>query len=326
MTRARTPLVAGAAVLTVVLAACGEGGEPTTSNQDGAYPVTVSNCGSKVTFDQAPSRVVLLKSASVPFLSELGVLDRVTARAGAYPPGYYGDSAQKSIDGIPSLTDKVDASGHLQISKETVIAQEPDLVLGEVENLSRATLSAVDIPLLEEPALCDEGGKAPTFDSIFKQMTMYGTIFDKPRQAKQSVSRLRTRVADVEKKVSGSNRTAAVLYPTVGGGATYAYGTKSMADPQLRAAGFTNVFGDVDKRVFETSPEKLLERDPDVIIMLYADGDPKKVTQTVRNLPGAKKLTAVKKGNLMPQLFNFTEPPTPLSVTGLERIVKRFPA
>jgi iron complex transport system substrate-binding protein len=117
-----------------------------------------------------------------------------------------------------------------------------------------------------------------------------------------------------------------VLYPTVGGGVTYAYGSTSMAHPQLEAAGFTNVFADSKERVFEVTLEELLGRNPDVLILLHGDGDPKAVEQAVTDLPGAEKLEAVQNKNVMTQLFNFTEPPTPLSIDGLEKIVARFKA
>jgi iron complex transport system substrate-binding protein len=67
--------------------------------------VTIENCGADVTFEQAPDRVVLLKSSSVPFLHELGVMDRVTARAGQYPDDYYDDETVAELDAIPLLTD-----------------------------------------------------------------------------------------------------------------------------------------------------------------------------------------------------------------------------
>src|SRR5690606_9217266 len=111
-------------------------------------------------------------------------------------------------------------------------------------------------------------------------------------------------------------RTAAVLFPTVGGGTGYAYGNKSMAHPQLEAAGFTNVFGDVDERVFEVTLEQLIDRDPAVLVLLYVDGDPEAVKDAIVNLPGADALTAVQNDDILVQLFNFTEPPTPLSVDG----------
>lgn len=320
-------LVAASLVLAGGLTACGsedDDREP-TSAATGSYPVTIENCGTELTFDKAPERVVLLKSSSVPFLHELGVLDRVTARAGQYPSAYYDEETLAELDRIPLLTDELDSSGHLQISKEIVISEEPDLVLGEVDNLSRATLDAVGIPLIEEPALCEQGVDAPGFDDVYAQLEVYGKVFGRETEARAAIADLEEDLAEVEAEVGAADgRTAAVLYPTVGGGTTYAYGTKSMAHPQLEAAGFENAFGDVDQRVFEVTLEELLGRDPDVLILLHSEGDPAKVEDSIAGLPGAGQLTAVRNGDVMAQLFNFTEPPTPLSVEGLERIVERF--
>ncbi|MCO8269284.1 ABC transporter substrate-binding protein [Actinoplanes sp. TRM 88003] len=313
------------AVLSAVLlvaAGCGAADDGAAADAGSGYPLTVKNCGVDVTFDKAPERTVLLKSAAVPYLQDLGVLDRVTARAGQYPKEYYDEATLAALDKIPLLTDKTDTSGHLQISKEVVISQQPDLVFGEVDNLSRDTLAAVDIPLLEEPAMCPDNTTAPTFDDIYAQLTSYGKVFDRPNEAATAVKALQERMAKINAPKSG--RTAAVLYPTVGGGVTYAYGSASMADPQLKAAGFENVFGESKERVFEVTLEELLGRNPDVLILLYGDGDPAKVEQAVTSLPGAEKLKAVQNKQVMTQLFNFTEPPSPLSIDGLERIVERF--
>ncbi|RIV39103.1 ABC transporter substrate-binding protein [Micromonospora radicis] len=317
-------VAATAATLLLVAAGCGGNADAPTAAGPG-YPVTVTNCGVDVTFAAAPQRVVLLKSAAVPYLHALGVLDRVTARAGQYPTEYYDAATLAELDRIPLLTDKTDTSGHLQISKEVVIGQQPDLVLGEVDNLSRDTLSAVDIPLLEEPAMCPGSTAVPSFDDVYRQLETYGRVFGREAEAATAVTALRDRTAKIQAAAgTAAERTAAVLYPTVGGGTTYAYGTASMAHPQLRAAGLRNVFGDVQERVFEVTVEELLGRDPDVLILLHGDGDPTAVAQALTGLPGAEKLTAVRDGQVMTQLFNFTEPPSPLSVDGLERIVRRF--
>ncbi|WP_422771488.1 ABC transporter substrate-binding protein [Plantactinospora sp. WMMC1484] len=321
----RLAVAVAASATLMLVAGCGGGDEPTAAG--GGYPLTVTNCGAQVTFDAAPQRVVLLKSAAVPYLHSLGVMDRVTARAGQYPKEYYDAATIAELDRIPLLTDKTDTSGHLQISKEVVISQQPDLVLGEVDNLSRDTLSAVNIPLLEEPAMCPDSKAVPTFDDIYAQMRSYGKVFGRDAEATAAVTALQERMAKVQAEVgTSSGRTAAVLYPTVGGGVTYAYGTASMAHPQLEAAGLRNVFGDVKERVFEVTVEELLGRNPDVLILLYGDGDPTAVEQGLTGLPGAQNLNAVRTGNVMTQLFNFTEPPTPLSIDGLERIVRRFKA
>lgn len=316
MSRLAPLLLAAAAAL----ATCGGADAPGS-----AGAVTVENCGAEVTFEDPPERVVLLKSSAVPFLHELGVMDRVTARAGQYLEEYYDEQTRSELADVPLLTDELDSSGHLQISEEVVIAQEPDLVLGEVDNLSRSTLDAVGIPLVEEPALCGAGVAEPGYDDVWDQLALYGRVFDRGDEAAAATARLREQLAAVAERVgTGSGRTAAVLYPTVGGGTTYAYGNRSMADPQLEAAGLENVFGDVDERVFEVTPEELLGRDPDVLVLLHSEGEPGPVEDAVTGLPGAEQLTAVRDGEVMTQLFNFTEPPTPLTVTGLERIVERF--
>jgi iron complex transport system substrate-binding protein len=330
MKATRTAVAVAASAVVLLTAGCGGDGGSAAADPAAAgegYPVTVTNCGVDVTFETAPQRLVLLKSAAVPYLHALGVMDRVTARAGQYPAEYYDAQTLAELERIPLLTDKTDTSGHLQISKEVVISQEPDLVLGEVDNLSRDTLSAVDIPLLEEPAMCPNSTKVPSFDDIYQQMRTYGAVFGRQAEAEAAVAALTERLEQVQAQAgTGSGRTAAVLYPTVGGGTTYAYGTASMAHPQLEAAGFSNAFGDVSERVFEVTVEELLGRDPDVLILLYSDGDPQAVEQGLTGLPGAENLTAVRNGDVLTQLFNFTEPPTPLSIDGLERIAQRFPA
>lgn len=302
-------------VCVALLAGCGAEAAPSSG-------LTVTNCGAEVRFEAEPERVVLLKSASVPFLHELGVLERVVARAGQYPGAYYDEATQAELDAIPLLTDRTDAAGHLQISREVVMAQRPDLVIGEVDTLDRATLAAAGIALLEEPALCAAGVADVGYEDVYEQLEFYGTVFGRPERARTAVGELRSRVEALS--VPASGRTAAVLYPTVGGGVTYAYGTSSMADPQLAAAGLENVFGDVPERVFEVSREELIARDPDVLVLLHGDGDPVAVSAAVTGLAGAEQISAVREGNVLPLLFNFTEPPTPLAVDGLEQLVGRF--
>ena len=170
-----------------------------------------------------------------------------------------------------------------------------------------------------------EAAGDPSFDAISEQMLTYGRLFDVTDAARLPSPRLDAQLAAVLETVDpAEQRTAAVLYPTVGGGTPYAYGARSMAAPQLEAAGFTNVFADVDERVFEVTVEELMGRDPDILILLHSDGDPADVKAAITEMNGAKALTAVTEDQILVQLFNFTEPPSPLAIDGLERIVEAF--
>lgn len=320
--RARAAALVTAA--TLLAAACGDSSGSTdaqTRPDDGHYPVTVENCGNEVTIESEPTNVVMLKSAVVPFLTSVGVLDHVSAKAGVYPDGYFSDETKQQIADIETLTDRVDASGHLLISKEAVIERDPDLVLGQTDNLSHASLAEVGIPSLEASGLCTSNLPEPGFQQIYDELEMYGTVFNREDEAAKAVAGLKDRVEEITSGVTKGGRTGAVLYPTVGGGTTYAYGNTSMTDPMLEAAGIENVFGDQDERVFEVTLEKLLEEDPDVLVLLHSDGDPQAVEDAVTNLPGADSLTAVREGNIHTELFNFGEPASPLAVDGLERLV-----
>ncbi|SEE66066.1 ABC transporter substrate-binding protein [Jiangella alba] len=310
-----------AVALVLVTAACGSD----DAGDAAAEAVTVDNCGVDVTFDAPPERVVLLESAPVTIMHELGVLDAAVLRAGAFPEAYYDDETNAAIAAVESLGDDVDTSGHLQISQEVIIAEQPELVLGLPDGITREGLSGVGINALIQPVYCPAGVDATTFDDVYEQVETYGRVFDRTDEADALVGELKDRVAAVEAAAEGApERTAAVLYPTVGGGSGYAYGNRSMAHPQLEAAGFTNVFGDVDERVFEVTLEQIIAADPDVLVLLHVDGDPAAVEDAVVALPGAEDLTAVRNGDILVQLFNFTEPPTPLSIDGLERIAERF--
>lgn len=323
-----------AAVLTLgalALAACG--GQPTADSSDAvgqpaegtvAYPLTLENCGHALTFDAPPERVLLLHSAPVTAFAALGILDRVTARAGAFPSAYYDADTEAALEEIPSLTEQVDASGHYEISEEAVIAEAPDLVMGATDGVTREGLADAGIPQLIVPSQCPGATDSPGFADVSDLVTSYGEIFDRPEAAAAYSAALAERVVEIDAATARETRTAAALYPTIGGAVGYAYGNVSMAHPQLEAAGFTNVFGEVDERVFEVSIEELLDRDPDVLVLLHIDGDPEEVEAHIRSLPGAETLTAVTDDALLTQLFNFSEPPTPLVIDGLAHIVEAF--
>jgi iron complex transport system substrate-binding protein len=70
--------------------------------------------------------------------------------------------------------------------------------------------------------------------------------------------------------------------------------------------------------------EELLGRDPDAILLLHTDGTQQEIRQALLDIPGAKDLRAVKDDAIHVQLFNFTEPPTPLVLDGLERLATYF--
>jgi iron complex transport system substrate-binding protein len=311
---ARTAILATtcATALATGLTAC--------ATTDDTVAIRVDNCGHTLTLDHAPTNATLLKPAAVPTLAALGVLDDIGHKAGQYPTDYYDQATNDALASIPSLTDKLDASGHLQIGAETVIADSPDLVIGNTDTINPATMAATGTPTVEEPALCGDLDHPADWSDIDDEVHLYGTLFDRPDRADQITADLDHRRDQLTAAADhGEHRTVAVLYPTAGG-PTYAYGTGSMSNPLVETAGLTNVFDDTTDRVFEVTAEEIADRNPDVIISLYSAGTAAAATDQIRSLNSTKNTTAVTTGHIMPMLLNYADPPTPLALDGLEKL------
>lgn len=327
MTRsARAITLFGTAILT--LAACSSASDVDVIESSGQssgshYPVTLENCGAKVVFDSSPERIALMETAPVTILDELGLLDRVVVRAGEFPSEYYGHDLNNAVEEIPSLSEDLDAAGHLALSQEEIVAHRPDLVLGKPDGVTREGLQDGAADVLEQEIYCPGFDADATFGQVFDEVLRYGAVFDRQQEADDLVSSLQERVEAAGVGAEAEERTAAVLYPSVGGGPLYAYGRGSMAHPQLETLGFENVFADSSERVFEVQSEELIGRDPDVLILLH-QGDGEGVEQAVLDIPGADNLSAVQDDAILTHLFNYTEPATPVSVEGLELISEYF--
>lgn len=311
------------------LVSCGAGNSAENSPGDSATStdsgISVNNCGNTITFDRAPERVTLLRSAAIPTLSHLGVLDRVTHRAGIYPNEYFDAPTAAAVASIPSLTDTMDSTGHLQISREAVVATGTDLILGQTSTVNPQTLASSAIPLIEEPTFCGDLTAPASWDNVWDHVGLYGTIFQREAAAKTYAAELQGRLADImgdapAKKPDGSPYRIAVLFPTVGGGVTYAYGNRSMATPVVAAAGAENVYDDVNDRVFEVTAEDIIARNPDIILALHSDGDSAPVVSAIKQIPGLDRTAAGLTSRIFPLLLNFAEPPTPLALDGLEQL------
>src|SRR5690606_38883414 len=103
------------------------GGDGSTGVADG-FPLELDNCAEQLRLEAPPQRVVLLERSPRTRLEGIGVLDRVAARAGAFPAEYFTPERAARLEAIPALSEELDATGHLQINQEVVIAQQPDLV------------------------------------------------------------------------------------------------------------------------------------------------------------------------------------------------------
>ncbi|WP_406250294.1 ABC transporter substrate-binding protein [Microbacterium sp. M] len=296
-----------------------------TQGLDAGYPVTVTNCSNEITFDEAPERVVVLRNEVIPVLSSLNALDRVVGLVGRFHDDYFDSDTQTVMADIPVLSDEISQVGGGEISIEDIIAQEPDLVIGTSETVTRDGLTAQGINVLENEESCAGSQATSTLDDIDTLFTLYADVFDRQSEADTALAEIDQQIESALAQIpDGEDRTAAMLYPTIGGGPVYAYGEGSMNHTLLELAGFTNVFADLPDRTAEVSVEELLARDPDILILLHSGATADEVESSITTLPGADELTAVQNDTMLPLLFGFTSPASPITIDGLSQIVEHF--
>ena len=272
---------------------------PTESTADA---VTVSNCGTKVTFDAAPERVVTIKSTSTEMLLALGLGDRIVGTA--FQDGPVPDQWAAEATGVPSISD-------FMPGEEAVLDLEPDLVYSGWESAfaadaagERAELASLGVASYVQPAACRSAevpGKL-TFDEIFREIGEVASIF------RVDDSDL---IADQKAQLAAitpDDRGLTALWYSSGTDTPYVGAGLGAPELAMETAGFTNVFGDLDQTWSSVSWESIIDADPDVIILIDADWNTaQSKMDMLEDNPATAQLTAVKKNHYIVLPFASSE-------------------
>ncbi|WP_022888900.1 putative F420-0 ABC transporter substrate-binding protein [Agromyces italicus] len=276
-THATRPLLAVAALgAAALLAGCASptGADPAADSaatgadaEASAYPLTIDNCGTEVTFEAAPERVVTVKSSTLELMLALGLEEKIvgTAFSDGPVPSEYADAATE----LEVLSDKVP-------SQEATLAVEPELIYaGWESNLSaegageRDALAALGVASYVAPAACKGEGYMPdplTFDEVFREFDEAGAIFGVPERAAELVAAQREALEAVRPSEAGYT---ALWYSS---GSDQPFVGAGIGAPQMimDAAGLDNVAADVHDTWTAMSWEAVVEADPDVIVLVDA--------------------------------------------------------
>ncbi len=268
--RSRRALVATLPLAALLLAGCATAAAPAQTDEPDAatgYPLTIDNCGTEVTFDAAPERVVTVKSSTYELMLALGLGDRIVGVAftdGPVPEAYSGLS-----DEIPVLSDRVP-------SQEVTLAAEPDLVFaGWESNFSadgageRDTLEQLGVHTYVAPAACKAEGYMPdplTFDEVFAEFAEAGEIFGVPAAAEGLIA---GQQAALDEVVPNADGLTALWYSS---GSDTPYVGAGIGAPQMimDATGLTNIAADVHDTWTSMGWEAIVDAEPDVIVLVDA--------------------------------------------------------
>lgn len=292
----------------------------TTPASERAVNIKVDNCGETIELDYIPENVVLLDPSSVRTLAELEVLENVGAKAGHFRADYFDEDTNEILAKIPTLSDKLDGTGHAQVALDEVFEMEPDLIIGSTDEVNIDTVDG--IPLVQEPAFCGEVTNA-SFEDISPHIDLYTKLFSAVGESVDLKADLAHQITMLDDTV-GAGRSVAVIYPGMNGAPMMSHGRDSMANPVVESIGLKNVFADQQERMAPVTIEQLIERNPDIIVLLHSDEPGHK--EALTNLPGADSITAVREDKIFEMHQVFADPPTPLAVTGAQKLEEHLRA
>jgi iron complex transport system substrate-binding protein len=290
-----------------------------------AFPVTVKSCDREVIFDAPPARAISHDVNLTEMMLVLGLRDRMV--------GYTGISGWKTLDKesragvaeLPELSAKYP-------TREVLAGAEPDFffagwnygmkVGGEV---TPETLEPLGIKTYELTESCIHiGPKAKSsMDDMYNDILNLGRIFGVEAKAEELVAGYKARLDEVTKTVDRSTPLRVFVYDS-GEEAPFTAGAYAMPTALIEAAGGKNVMDDLEKSWSEIGWEPVVERNPEVIVIVnYGDVTAEQKIAFLKGNPAFASIDAVRNDRFV--VLDYVEAtPGPRNIKAVEKLVAGF--
>lgn len=323
----RTKAVAATVLLALTLTACGAeiapaGSDAATGTAAGRYPVSVDNCGTRLTFREKPARVVTNDVGITELMFALGLADRM---AGYVMPDDRGD-----VTRLP-WKDGYQGTAWLsrdRIDKELVLRARADLVFagwnygfGEADGFTPQTLAGLGIASYVLTESCRSGtggarGVMNPLDALYTDLANLGAVFDVRDRADRLIAGFRAQVAAVPQP---ERRPRVFLYDS---GEDKPYTAGRFAAPQeiITRAGGENVTGDIADSWTTVGWESVVRRDPEVIVINdYGTPDAEAKRRFLKSFPPLAGVSAIRNDRIF--VLHYADlvesPRNPAAITSL---------
>ncbi|MEI5993496.1 ABC transporter substrate-binding protein [Candidatus Enterococcus mansonii] len=315
----------------LLLTSCGQKTQQTAEkNQSEGYPVTVQNFSKaegaetwqkkEQTFDQIPKRVLANTQPAAELLLHLGLKDKIVGVGAVF--GAPDKTVEKDFKELNHLSPDY-------IGKEMALSVDPDLIYGRGGLFDNQDWGVGTVDTLNEMGIktfvLNSSVTGGTFDSVYTDIDNLGKVFNVADKAEAFKSELKERQAAVHKKVAKikNNQTFAYLH-TTDPAEVYVY-------PARNETFFNDIFEMVKlDNVFkeekgEVSVEKLIETDPDVLIVAdwktYKNGiSGEKMIDAVLNNQKLSSMKAIKNKQVYAVDYNYMFGYGYQSLEGIEQL------
>ena len=259
------------------------------------YPLTIKSCNRDVTFDQAPKHAVSHDINMTQMMLALGLKPHMA--------GYSGISGWKAVtpqmkvilDGLPELASKYPSVETLLNANVDFFFAGWDYGMRVGGDLTPQTLQPLGINVLELTESCAFVMKRPaaTLDDTYNDLRNLGKIFDVQERANALIARMQAQVADIQKNLP-AEKPRVFLYDS-GEDRAMTSGRLGMPQALIEAAGGRNILDDVDASWTRINWETVVERNPQVIVIVdYSEISAAQKQQFLLDNPALQAVDAIK--------------------------------
>ncbi|MDT0571744.1 ABC transporter substrate-binding protein [Streptomyces sp. DSM 3412] len=281
----------------------GDRGQDAKSGKNAtAYPFTMKNCGTDVTYKAAPKKIVTLDQTAAEILIHLGVGERIVGSG--YEVAKTPDAIAEQYEKIPILS----APGQ-EIKHEKLLEAQPDFVYGSFASMftkeqsgDRKELHELGVPTYLSEFDCNyhESVAGADYDMLFEEFRRLGKIVGEPEAGEKLATEQRAMVDKALDNVKKRDKPLKVMwfYSTYEG-TPWAAGPGGLPQHISELVGVENIFADAKTKWAEVSWDEAAARNPDVIILAdLTRGEPNDTAAEKIELltkdPLTSKLDAVK--------------------------------
>lgn len=255
------------------LTGCGQNNQKTAEKDSSKdYPVTVQNFSKaegaeswqkkEQTFDQEPEKILANTQPAAELLLHLGLKDKIVGVGAVF--GAPDKAVEKEFNQLNHLSTDY-------IGKEMALSVDPDLVYGRGGLFDNQDWGVGTVDNLNDMGIktfvLNSSVTGGTFDSVYDDIDNLGKVFNVVDKADAFKSELKERQAVVDKKLSKikDDQTFAYLH-TSDPEELYVYpaNNETFFNDIFKMVKLDNIFKDEKG---EVSVEKLIETDPDVLIV-----------------------------------------------------------
>lgn len=273
----------------IALAACGSGGS--NGSGDGvSFDNEIDGKKYTVEYDKHPERAVSLAGFTTEILLDLGLEDKMAGYA--FQDNPVPDEFKDAIAKVKELAKE-------NPSQEVLLDAKPDFLTGWLSSFGEKNFS----PKFNEdnnikfylPRVEYDGA---TMETVYEDYMNIGKIFGVEDVAKKKVEKMKEEIQMVSDKVKDEKKVKVFIFDS--GEETAFTAGSSLPTDMIRLAGGENVFGKEKKKWLDVSWEKVIEADPECIIVMKYDvsDDADGKIALLKNHPALKEVKAIKNNNI----------------------------